>query len=227
MPDLDANTDPLSARGNELSAVRPDRYATLVVGMHATPADPTVLSLTPAELFAIPIKSYEYALFGVAAVLIYHDALDAAHRIVQLEPDELRVRAKASRGISDRLQQAQGSGTVQSAATDDELAATSAYLHAIIHRREGDFSNSRYWYRRCANHPILPTLGRQVEEIARSEPADKKIFRITADGFNPIVFVEFVENLIPTDTSRHRFATIAQRLELQAMLAFCARAARG
>jgi hypothetical protein len=33
---------------------------------------------------------------------------------------------------------------------------TGAYWHGIMHRREGDFSNSHYWMRRAAGHPLLP-----------------------------------------------------------------------
>ncbi len=32
--------------------------------------------------------------------------------------------------------------------------ATGAYWHGIMHRREGDFSNSHYWMRRAARHPL-------------------------------------------------------------------------
>lgn len=32
---------------------------------------------------------------------------------------------------------------------------TGAYWHAIMHRREGDFSNARYWLRRAVNHPAI------------------------------------------------------------------------
>ncbi len=32
---------------------------------------------------------------------------------------------------------------------------TGAYWHGIMHRREGDFSNSHYWMRRAAGHPLL------------------------------------------------------------------------
>ena len=32
--------------------------------------------------------------------------------------------------------------------------ATGAYWHGIMHRREGDFSNSHYWMRHAARHPL-------------------------------------------------------------------------
>ena len=106
--------------------------------------------------------------------------------------------------------------------------ATGSFWHAIMHRREGDFSNSKYWYARCADHPILPSLNAQASAILNPLPADKSILRLTAHGWNPNAFVDFVEELHdrPNDP-RHRIAVALQRLEWRVLFEHCSRAAAG
>lgn len=58
--------------------------------------------------------------------------------------------------------------------------ATGSYWHGIMHRREGDFSNSHYWMRRAAGHPLrqsrpdldADTFIDQVAAASRSSSAD-------------------------------------------------------
>ena len=96
------------------------------------------------------------------------------------------------------------------------------------HRREGDFSNSKYWYARCADHPVLPSLNAQASAILNPLPADKSILRLTAHGWNPKAFVDFVEELHDRHNDpRHRIAVALQRLEWRVLFEHCSRAAAG
>ena len=44
----------------------------------------------------------------------------------------------------------------------------SAWVHAYLHRKEGDISNAGYWYRRAGRPPKDVALGIEWEEIARA-----------------------------------------------------------
>lgn len=71
------------------------------------------------------------------------------------------------------------------------------YWHAIMHRREPDYSNSKYWYRRVGAHPIFPALARRAEVIlSNSNLPEFSAWRnrlVAPDGWAPFAFVDLCQ----------------------------------
>jgi hypothetical protein len=78
-------------------------------------------------------------------------------------------------------------------------SATGSFWHAIMHRREGDFSNSKYWYARCREHPAISAI------------------KMGADAFVDLV-ARVCRN--PNDP-QHAAAAEMQRREWQSLFSYC------
>jgi hypothetical protein len=48
-----------------------------------------------------------------------------------------------------------------------------AWVHAYLHRKEGDQSNAGYWYRRAGKSPATVSLGEEWDTIAAALLATK------------------------------------------------------
>lgn len=89
------------------------------------------------------------------------------------------------------------------------------YWHAIMHRREPDYGNSKYWFRHVGAHPVFPELGKRAEPlIAEAAPEWKE--RLLHNGWDPFAFVDFCE--LAAGKSPPQWTELAERIQELEML---------
>lgn len=96
------------------------------------------------------------------------------------------------------------------------------YWHAIMHRREPDYSNSMYWLRRVGTHPVFERLAATAQKILLESGAFEAECRSRVLGlplqWNSVAFVEFCEEFgSQPDSQLGLAARFIQRAE-QSML---------
>ena len=98
--------------------------------------------------------------------------------------------------------------------SQDLPSATGSFWHAVMHRREPDAFNSKYWWRKVGPHPVLDQLGEQAPALG---------YTFT----NPFDFVDFCEQVRGSGTPDEGLAERVQWLEFCLLFDHCFHASFG
>ncbi len=96
---------------------------------------------------------------------------------------------------------------------------TSAFWHAVLHRREGDFSNARYWWNHVGEHPAFEPI---TDSVLHRVPEFSLLDELRAAGrWLPLEFNAACQGCA-RDGKHEAELRATQRLEMRGLLERCA-----
>jgi len=113
-------------------------------------------------------------------------------------------------------------------AISQEISSTAgSYWHAILHRREPDFPNSGYWFRRVGNFATFDELKQAALLILGNDPPEWSEFMIKNTRWDPFAFIDLSERALSGVVSAIPLCQKIAQKEWELLFDYCYRGAVG